>query len=251
MQIVLLPEAVSGSVTVTRTESRIEETAASVVALDRSALDVTAAATLDDRLRQVPGFSLFRRAGSRTANPTTQGVSLRGIGASGASRALVLADGASLNDPFGGWVTGDAFRPNRSRRSKSCEARRLIYMAALLLAVRLRSQPCVRGTRHSRISKRHTAHSRLHSCRDSPRVEFQNGSVHSPANFFEPTDLFRSKNRNAAPSIRKRMSRDGCSHRLWRVRSARPGACSARRSSFTKPEKMGRRCRPMIRTCGI
>ena len=41
---------------------------------------------------------------ARTANPTTQGVSLRGVGASGASRALVLLDGVPLNDPFGGWV---------------------------------------------------------------------------------------------------------------------------------------------------
>jgi outer membrane receptor protein involved in Fe transport len=47
---------------------------------------------------------LFRRSGSRTANPTSQGVSLRGVGASGASRAVVLADGIPLNDPFGGWV---------------------------------------------------------------------------------------------------------------------------------------------------
>ena len=104
MQVVLLPADISGSVTITRTESRIEETASSVVALGRNDLDVTAAATLDDRLRQVPGFSLFRRAGSRSANPTTQGVSLRGVGASGASRALVLADGIPLNDPFGGWI---------------------------------------------------------------------------------------------------------------------------------------------------
>src|ERR671929_131193 len=64
----------------------------------------TSAATLDDALRQVPGFTLFRRTGSRVANPTSQGVSLRGVGASGASRALVLADGIPLNDPFGGWV---------------------------------------------------------------------------------------------------------------------------------------------------
>jgi len=54
-----------------------------------------------------PGFSLFRRSGSRTANPTSQGVSLRGLGASGASRAVVLADGIPLNDPFGGWVYWD------------------------------------------------------------------------------------------------------------------------------------------------
>jgi outer membrane receptor protein involved in Fe transport len=67
----------------------------------------TAALTTDDKLRQVAGFSLFRRTDSRTANPTSQGVSLRGLGASGASRALVLADGFPLNDPFGGWVYWD------------------------------------------------------------------------------------------------------------------------------------------------
>ena len=67
-------------------------------------LGATAAFRTDDILRQVPGFSLFRRTTSRTANPTAQGVSLRGLGASGASRALVLSDGFPLNDPFGGWV---------------------------------------------------------------------------------------------------------------------------------------------------
>ena len=38
------------------------------------------------------------------AHPTSQGVSLRGIGPSGVSRTLVLWDGTPLNDPFGGWV---------------------------------------------------------------------------------------------------------------------------------------------------
>lgn len=91
-------------VTASRTETRVSETAASVVMLSRETLSATAAVTLDDALRQVPGFSLFRRSGSRTANPTTQGVSLRGVGASGASRAVVLSDRIPLNDPFGGWV---------------------------------------------------------------------------------------------------------------------------------------------------
>lgn len=59
---------------------------------------------LDDTLHRSAAFSLFRRSGSLTANPTAQGVSLRGIGPSGASRALVLLDGVPLNDPFGGWV---------------------------------------------------------------------------------------------------------------------------------------------------
>ncbi|MEP6809223.1 MAG: TonB-dependent receptor [Chthoniobacterales bacterium] len=60
---------------------------------------------LDDVLRaQVPGFSLFRRNSSRTANPTTQGVTLRNFGPSGAGRTLVLLDGIPLNDPFAGYV---------------------------------------------------------------------------------------------------------------------------------------------------
>jgi Outer membrane receptor for ferrienterochelin and colicins len=91
-------------VTATQTPARLSDSPASVVVLTRQEMATTAAATTDDALRQVPRFTLFRRSGSRTANPTSQGVSLRGIGASGASRALVLDDGVPLNDPFGGWV---------------------------------------------------------------------------------------------------------------------------------------------------
>jgi outer membrane receptor protein involved in Fe transport len=92
------------TVTATKTETRLADTPASLVVLSRETLDSTSAPTVDDALRQVPGFTLFRRTGSRVANPTSQGVSLRGIGASGASRALVVDDGIPLNDPFGGWV---------------------------------------------------------------------------------------------------------------------------------------------------
>ena len=60
--------------------------------------------SLDDILRQAPGFALYRRQGSLFANPTSQGVSLRGVGSNGASRAAVLLDGIPINDPFGGWV---------------------------------------------------------------------------------------------------------------------------------------------------
>jgi outer membrane receptor protein involved in Fe transport len=99
-----LPFAEQVVVTASRTPSRLADTAASVVVVSAADLEATAAATVDDALRQVPGFILFRRSGSRVANPTAQGVSLRGIGASGASRAVVVADGVPLNDPFGGWV---------------------------------------------------------------------------------------------------------------------------------------------------
>lgn len=65
------------------------------------------AQTVDDLLRQVPGFSNFRRSSSIVANPTAQGVSLRGAGASGSSRTVVLTDGIPMNDAFGGWVYWD------------------------------------------------------------------------------------------------------------------------------------------------
>jgi outer membrane receptor protein involved in Fe transport len=106
LKVVLSPAPLTETVTVTatRTETRLSDVAGSMLVLSSGDVATTAALTLDDALRQVPGFTLFRRTGSRAANPTTQGVSLRGVGASGASRALVLADGIPLNDPFGGWV---------------------------------------------------------------------------------------------------------------------------------------------------
>jgi outer membrane receptor protein involved in Fe transport len=107
--IVLRPAARAQEVTVTaaRMETPLSETTADVRVLTERQVAATPALTLDGVLQQVPGFTLFRRTGSRVANPTAQGVSLRGVGASGASRALVLVDGIPLNDPFGGWVYWD------------------------------------------------------------------------------------------------------------------------------------------------
>ncbi len=104
--IVLQPAQVTGDVTVsiTRVPTRLAETPASVVVLDRETLEATAGQTTDDVLRQIAGFSLFRRSSSKTSNPTTQGANLRGLAGSGASRASVLLDGLSLNDAFGGWT---------------------------------------------------------------------------------------------------------------------------------------------------
>jgi outer membrane receptor protein involved in Fe transport len=88
----------------TRTEQRLKDAPASVTVLTQEDIATSPARTADDLLRQVPGFSLFRRSSSAVANPTTQGVSLRGIGPSGVSRTLVLVDGIPQNDPFGGWI---------------------------------------------------------------------------------------------------------------------------------------------------
>ncbi len=100
-EVIVLEEVV---VTATRTDQTLRDIPANVTILDRADIQRSAAQTLDDLLRQVPGFSLFRRSSSVVAHPTTQGVSLRGIGASGSSRTLILLDGMPLNDPFGGWV---------------------------------------------------------------------------------------------------------------------------------------------------
>jgi outer membrane cobalamin receptor len=94
-------------VTATRGDRRTTSPVAPVSILTASDLALAPPAPLDDVLKVVPGFSLFRRTTSRSANPTTQGAGLRGLSASGASRALVLADGEVLNDPFGGWVYWD------------------------------------------------------------------------------------------------------------------------------------------------
>src|SRR3989475_7354704 len=87
-----------------RVEQRLADVPTHATVLTREDIERSAAQTVDDLLREVPGFSLFRRSSSVAANPTTQGVSLRGIGPSGVSRTLVLLDGVPFNDPFGGWV---------------------------------------------------------------------------------------------------------------------------------------------------
>ena len=111
LAITLTPATVQQSLDVTSTRTPILPTGVDdveaqpdAVAVGATQLQQWGALATDDKLRQVPGFSLLRRSGSQTANPTSQGVSLRGLGANGSSRALVLADGIPLNDPFGGWI---------------------------------------------------------------------------------------------------------------------------------------------------
>ena len=66
---------------------------------------------LDGKLREVPGFELFRRSSSLVANPTTEGVSLRGLGSTAASRSLVVFDDVPMNDPYGGWIHWEELPP--------------------------------------------------------------------------------------------------------------------------------------------
>jgi outer membrane receptor protein involved in Fe transport len=100
----LAPLSETITVTSTRGEQRAGDVPASINVLSGEQIRLSPAVVADDVLRQVPTFSLFRRSSSLSSHPTTQGVSLRGIGPSGVSRTLVLMDGIPFNDPFGGWV---------------------------------------------------------------------------------------------------------------------------------------------------
>lgn len=109
LRIVLKPAPLLETVNVTssRTDTPRADPTVTMSVLTTADLESRAAVTLDDALKLVPGFTLFRRTSSRVSNPTAQGVTLRGLGGTGSSRSLVLADGLPLNDAFGGWVYWD------------------------------------------------------------------------------------------------------------------------------------------------
>lgn len=64
---------------------------------------------LEHELQQVPGLQQFRRSDARSANPTSQGVTMRGLGGNASSRALMFLDDVPQADPFGGWVSWPAY----------------------------------------------------------------------------------------------------------------------------------------------
>ncbi|MEP7349076.1 MAG: TonB-dependent receptor [Sphingorhabdus sp.] len=60
---------------------------------------------LENDLSSVPGLQQFRRSDARSANPTSQGVTLRGLGGNASSRAVLVLDDVPQADPFGGWIS--------------------------------------------------------------------------------------------------------------------------------------------------
>ncbi|APZ97842.1 TonB-dependent receptor [Sphingopyxis sp. QXT-31] len=66
-------------------------------------------ARIENRLRDEAGIVQFRRSDGRSAHPTSQGVTLRGLGGNASARALVTLDGVPQADPFGGWVAWSAY----------------------------------------------------------------------------------------------------------------------------------------------
>lgn len=62
-------------------------------------------ARIERDLSQVPGLQQFRRSDARSANPTSQGITLRGLGGNASSRAILVLDDVPQADPFGGWIS--------------------------------------------------------------------------------------------------------------------------------------------------
>ncbi len=106
MRIVLNPASSSESVTVTAYLSPLAslDSPASTRVLSNAELNESASPVLDNKIRLIPGAELFRRSSSLVANPTSQGISLRGLGSTAASRTLVLSDNIPVLDPYGAWI---------------------------------------------------------------------------------------------------------------------------------------------------
>jgi outer membrane receptor protein involved in Fe transport len=98
------PVVESVSVTAYRTPLGELESPVSTRTLTTTDLRQAAAITLDGQLRLIPGAETFRRSSSLVANPSSQGISLRGLGSTSASRTLVTEDEVPLNDAFAGWI---------------------------------------------------------------------------------------------------------------------------------------------------
>ena len=102
LQVAPVPESVT--VTAYRAPLGELESPASTRVLTSTTLRQAAPITLDGQLRLIPGVETFRRSSSLVANPSSQGMSLRGLGSTSASRTLVTQDDVPLNDAFGGWI---------------------------------------------------------------------------------------------------------------------------------------------------
>lgn len=81
--------------------------------IERGALIATGSGRIEDALATIAGFQQFRRADSRSSNPSAQGATLRALGGNASSRAQVLLDGVPMADPFFGYIPFSAIAPER------------------------------------------------------------------------------------------------------------------------------------------
>ena len=91
-------------ITATRVSQAVREVPANVAVLGTAEIQRSAARTVSDFLRVIPGYTTKDYQSSIVSHPSRQAPALRGLGGSSASRTLVLLDGVPMNEPFAGWV---------------------------------------------------------------------------------------------------------------------------------------------------
>ncbi|ABS28433.1 TonB-dependent receptor [Anaeromyxobacter sp. Fw109-5] len=99
------PDVGETVVSATRLPRPVADLPTTVLVVRSDELDRSAATTVDATLRTLPSFATLRRSTSLVADPSSQGLNLRGVAPSAVARALLLDDGVPVNDPFGGWIS--------------------------------------------------------------------------------------------------------------------------------------------------
>ncbi|APG62530.1 hypothetical protein LPB140_06740 [Sphingorhabdus lutea] len=96
---------------------------------------------LEKNLSQIAGLQQFRRSDARSAHPTSQGITMRGLGGNASSRTLLILDDVPQADPFGGWVAWPGYDAVNLGRIKILKGAGLVSMGqgAIAGAVELES----------------------------------------------------------------------------------------------------------------
>ena len=115
---IALQTIVPETIVVTGRGLEAEQLLAPIRTIERAEIERDASGRIENVLRDVAGLASFRRSDSRSAHPTSQGLTLRGLGGNAASRVALSLDGVPQADPFGGWIafsTLDAHAIDRIR----------------------------------------------------------------------------------------------------------------------------------------
>ncbi|HUQ18183.1 MAG TPA: TonB-dependent receptor [Gemmatimonadaceae bacterium] len=91
-------------ISATRSEQTVENLPSPVKVIGTPEIKASAATSVPDLLRSIPGFTLRDAQSGLISNPARGIVTFRGLGGSSAGRVLVLLDGVPFGDPFSGWI---------------------------------------------------------------------------------------------------------------------------------------------------
>ena len=110
--------------TITVVEQVETEAPAYITVLDETEVRQQPGINIDDRLRAIPGFTLFRRTSSIAANPTTQGVFFARLGIERSEPLARVVGWHSAERSVWGLGVLDARRAGRDRPDRAIARRR-------------------------------------------------------------------------------------------------------------------------------